>query len=108
MKMRYGYKASAERFAPRQLLDFSIAAEQKGFDSVVVSDHFQPWQHADGHADALPRPVLVARAADAAGAVPLMETERLTLSTAPSINTRWRSHIRAGEEIHVGRLSHRV
>ena len=50
MKMRYGYKASAEQFGPRPLLDFSIAAEEKGFDSVVVSDHFQPWKHTDGHA----------------------------------------------------------
>ena len=45
-----GYKASAEQFAPRQLLDFAIAAEANGFDSVVVSDHFQPWRHTDGHA----------------------------------------------------------
>ena len=48
--MKYGYKASAEQFGPRPLLDFSIAAEQAGFDSVVVSDHFQPWKHTDGHA----------------------------------------------------------
>ena len=45
-----GYKASAEQFAPRQLLDFAVAAEANGFDSVVVSDHFQPWRHTDGHA----------------------------------------------------------
>ncbi|HEX7172597.1 MAG TPA: glucose-6-phosphate dehydrogenase (coenzyme-F420) [Candidatus Limnocylindria bacterium] len=45
-----GYKASAEQFAPRQLLDFSVLAEAAGFDSVVVSDHFQPWRHTDGHA----------------------------------------------------------
>lgn len=45
-----GYKASAEQFGPRQLLDFSVLAEENGFDSVVVSDHFQPWRHTDGHA----------------------------------------------------------
>jgi coenzyme F420-dependent glucose-6-phosphate dehydrogenase len=45
-----GYKASAEQFAPRELLDFSVHAEECGFDSVVVSDHFQPWRHTDGHA----------------------------------------------------------
>ncbi|TMD14352.1 MAG: glucose-6-phosphate dehydrogenase (coenzyme-F420) [Chloroflexi bacterium] len=28
----------------------SDAAEQCGFDSVFVSDHFQPWRHSDGHA----------------------------------------------------------
>ena len=45
-----GYKASAEQFAPRELLDFAVYAEECGFDSVVVSDHFQPWRHTDGHA----------------------------------------------------------
>jgi coenzyme F420-dependent glucose-6-phosphate dehydrogenase len=48
--IKLGYKASAEQFAPRPLLDFAIAAEAKGFDSIVVSDHFQPWKHTDGHA----------------------------------------------------------
>jgi coenzyme F420-dependent glucose-6-phosphate dehydrogenase len=45
-----GYKASAEQFAPRHLLDLAIAAERAGFDSVWTSDHFQPWRHTDGHA----------------------------------------------------------
>ena len=49
-KLQLGYKASAEQFGPRQLLDFAIAAEANGFDSVFVSDHFQPWRHSDGHA----------------------------------------------------------
>src|SRR2546428_647629 len=48
--LRLGYKASAEQFAPRGLLDFAVEAEQNGFDSVFVSDHFQPWRHSDGHA----------------------------------------------------------
>ncbi len=48
--MKLGYKASAEQFAARPLLDFAVAAEAQGFDSVVVSDHFQPWRHTDGHA----------------------------------------------------------
>jgi len=47
-----GYKASAEQFGPRELLDFSVLAEQAGFDSVFISDHFQPWKHTDGHAPA--------------------------------------------------------
>jgi coenzyme F420-dependent glucose-6-phosphate dehydrogenase len=50
MTLKLGYKASAEQFAPRLLLDFSVAAEKAGFDSVFVSDHFQPWRHTDGHA----------------------------------------------------------
>ncbi len=48
--LRLGYKASAEQFGPRELLDFAVAAESNGFDSVFVSDHFQPWRHSDGHA----------------------------------------------------------
>ena len=48
--LKLGYKASAEQFAPAQLLDFSCQAEAAGFDSVFVSDHFQPWKHVDGHA----------------------------------------------------------
>jgi coenzyme F420-dependent glucose-6-phosphate dehydrogenase len=47
---RLGWKASAEQFGPRQLLDFAIEAERQGFDSVWISDHFQPWRHTDGHA----------------------------------------------------------
>ena len=48
--LKLGYKASAEQFAPSKLLAFSVVAEQVGFDSVFVSDHFQPWKHNDGHA----------------------------------------------------------
>ena len=50
MPLSLGYKASAEQFAPRELLDFSVAAEQHGFEIVAVSDHFQPWRHHGGHA----------------------------------------------------------
>ncbi len=49
-KLKLGYKASAEQFGPRPLLDFAIEAERVGFDSVWISDHFQPWRHTDGHA----------------------------------------------------------
>jgi coenzyme F420-dependent glucose-6-phosphate dehydrogenase len=48
--LKIGYKASAEQFGPSELLDFSVFAEEVGFDSVFVSDHFQPWKHTDGHA----------------------------------------------------------
>lgn len=48
--LKLGYKASAEQFAPGRLLEFSVLAEAVGFDSVFVSDHFQPWKHTDGHA----------------------------------------------------------
>ena len=48
--LKIGYKASAEQFGPSQLLEFSCLAEEVGFDSVFVSDHFQPWKHTGGHA----------------------------------------------------------
>jgi coenzyme F420-dependent glucose-6-phosphate dehydrogenase len=48
--LKLGYKASAEQFGPTDLLNFSCFAEEVGFDSVFVSDHFQPWKHTDGHA----------------------------------------------------------
>ena len=47
--LKIGYKASAEQFAPRPLLEFAVAAEAGGFDSVMLSDHFQPWRYTDGH-----------------------------------------------------------
>jgi coenzyme F420-dependent glucose-6-phosphate dehydrogenase len=50
--LKLGYKASAEQFGPMELLDFSCLAEEVGFDSIFVSDHFQPWKHTDGHAPA--------------------------------------------------------
>ncbi|MBV8446111.1 MAG: glucose-6-phosphate dehydrogenase (coenzyme-F420) [Candidatus Dormibacteraeota bacterium] len=49
-ELKLGYKASAEQFAPRELVDLGVAAEQHGFDSATVSDHFQPWRHEGGHA----------------------------------------------------------
>jgi coenzyme F420-dependent glucose-6-phosphate dehydrogenase len=70
--MRYGYKASAEQFPPRRLLDLAVAAERAGFESVWTSDHFQPWRHTNGHApNAL---VWLGAAAQA--------TERVTLGTS--------------------------
>ena len=67
-----GYKASAEQFGPRELLDFAIQAEQTGFDSVFVSDHYQPWRHTT----AMPRTA-------SPGSVPLAaRTERVAIGTS--------------------------
>ncbi|TDE95897.1 glucose-6-phosphate dehydrogenase (coenzyme-F420) [Occultella glacieicola] len=70
--LRLGYKASAEQFAPRDLLHYTVLAEQAGFDSVFVSDHLQPWRHHGGHAPAA-LPWLGAAAAS---------TERVLLGTS--------------------------
>jgi len=50
LPLKLGYKASAEQFAPRELVEIAVSAENHGFESVVVSDHFQPWRHTGGHA----------------------------------------------------------
>lgn len=50
MQLKLGYKASAEQFGPGELLDYAVLAEECGFDSVFISDHFQPWRHTGGHA----------------------------------------------------------
>lgn len=50
MSLKIGYKASAEQFAPRELIEFAVQAENVGLDSVMISDHFQPWRHVGGHA----------------------------------------------------------
>jgi coenzyme F420-dependent glucose-6-phosphate dehydrogenase len=65
--VRFGYKASAEQFGPRELLDLSRLAEDAGFDTIAVSDHFQPWRHHGGHAPAV-LPWLGALGQAAAGA----------------------------------------
>ena len=70
--MRFGYKASAEQFAPSQLMNFAVEAEQAGFESVWVSDHFQPWKHTDGHAPFAP----------AWMAAVLARTEKVVLGTS--------------------------
>ena len=48
--LKFGYKGSAEQFGPNELLAYTVLAEQTGFDSAFVSDHFQPWRHNGGHA----------------------------------------------------------
>lgn len=70
--MRFGYKASAEQFSPSTLLRFAIEAEQAGFESVFISDHFQPWKHTDGHAPFAPSWMAAA----------LAKTEKIVVGTS--------------------------
>lgn len=48
--LKLGYKASAEQFGPRELVELGVLAEAHGMDSAAVSDHFQPWRVTGGHA----------------------------------------------------------
>ena len=45
-----GYTLMTEQAGPRQLVDYSVAAEQAGFDFEVCSDHYFPWLVEQGHA----------------------------------------------------------
>jgi coenzyme F420-dependent glucose-6-phosphate dehydrogenase len=49
-ELKLGFKASAEQFGPRELVELAVAAEEHGMDSAAVSDHFQPWRYTGGHA----------------------------------------------------------
>lgn len=70
--IKIGYKASAEQFGPKELLDFICLAERLGLDSAWISDHFQPWRHHGGHA---PNSIAWLGAAGA-------RTSRITLGTS--------------------------
>jgi coenzyme F420-dependent glucose-6-phosphate dehydrogenase len=43
MTLRLGWKAGTEQYPPGELLDYALAAERAGFDSIDASDHFHPW-----------------------------------------------------------------
>jgi TAT-translocated FGD2 family F420-dependent dehydrogenase len=72
-----GYHAGHEQFAPGEIVEQAVAAEQAGFDGFSVSDHLHPWQENQGHAGH----AWITLAA--AGA----RTERLLLGTAVTCPT---------------------
>jgi len=41
--LQLGWKAGTEQYPPAELLEYAILAEEAGFDSIGVSDHFHPW-----------------------------------------------------------------
>jgi G6PDH family F420-dependent oxidoreductase len=47
MKTRIGYFASIEQYKPMDALKQAVRAENVGFDSIWVDDHFHPWCHTD-------------------------------------------------------------
>ncbi len=44
--VQFGWKAGPEQYAPTPLLDYAVDAEQAGFETIDVSDHFHPWSEA--------------------------------------------------------------
>lgn len=47
--MRIGYFLSSEECTPDQLLEQAKMAEAAGFQALWISDHFHPWNEAQGH-----------------------------------------------------------
>jgi len=48
--MEIGYWLSSEEHAPQDLVAHAKAAEDAGFEHLVISDHFHPWVDEQGHA----------------------------------------------------------
>lgn len=46
----FGYTLMTEQSGPRELVSQAVAAEARGFDFEVMSDHYFPWLSAQGHA----------------------------------------------------------
>lgn len=46
---RLGYTLSSEEFGPRELVAAARRAEEAGFDFAMISDHYHPWTHRQGH-----------------------------------------------------------
>jgi G6PDH family F420-dependent oxidoreductase len=46
--MRIGYFLSSEEYNPAQLVEQAVLAEQAGFEALWISDHFHPWNDAQG------------------------------------------------------------
>ncbi|MDB5612637.1 MAG: family FMN-dependent class oxidoreductase, partial [Devosia sp.] len=44
-----GYHASHEQFAPSELRELVVLAQQAGFQVAKSSDHFHPWSERQGH-----------------------------------------------------------
>ncbi|MFP1153204.1 LLM class F420-dependent oxidoreductase [Mycobacterium sherrisii] len=47
---RFGYTLMTEQNGPKDLVQFAVSAEERGFDFEVCSDHFSPWLTSQGHA----------------------------------------------------------
>ncbi|KZS60767.1 LLM class F420-dependent oxidoreductase [Mycobacterium pseudokansasii] len=46
----FGYTLMTEQSGPKDLVQYAVSAEQRGFGFLVCSDHFSPWLTSQGHA----------------------------------------------------------
>jgi G6PDH family F420-dependent oxidoreductase len=47
--VRIGYFCSSEEWGPKELVAQAVRAQEAGFDGLWISDHFHPWNDAQGH-----------------------------------------------------------
>lgn len=47
--MKIGYFLSSEEWGPNDLVEIATKARDAGFRDLWISDHFHPWNHAQGH-----------------------------------------------------------
>lgn len=50
MATTFGYFISSEEHPPLDLVDQAVRAEQAGFEALWISDHYHPWNDAQGQA----------------------------------------------------------
>jgi G6PDH family F420-dependent oxidoreductase len=48
--VKLGYFLSSEEWGPQDLVSQAVKAQHAGFDRLWISDHFHPWNDAQGHA----------------------------------------------------------
>lgn len=46
----YGYFLSTEEYSPAEIVEQAVLAERAGFEALWISDHFHPWNDAQGEA----------------------------------------------------------
>jgi G6PDH family F420-dependent oxidoreductase len=47
--MKIGYFLSSEEWGPRDLISQAVKAQEAGFEGLWISDHYHPWNDAQGH-----------------------------------------------------------
>jgi G6PDH family F420-dependent oxidoreductase len=75
--MKIGYFLSSEEWGPHDLVAQARKAEQAGFEGLWISDHYHPWNDAQGHSPFVWSTI---------GAI-AQATERMTVTTAVTCPT---------------------
>jgi G6PDH family F420-dependent oxidoreductase len=78
--MKIGYFLSSEEWGPKDLVAQARAAQAAGFDGLWISDHYHPWNDAQGHS-----PFVWSTIGALAEAVPGMKVS--TAVTCPTMRT---------------------